>query len=373
VPRDEDVPAPARSDPALDGTSSASSLENDPHADVTGALHDVSNVLTVLLGWAAEARAGASSPPQLERALSIIEEKAREARDVARRAIGAQTTIDDESASIDEVAGDVLETLSVEASRARVALEVTGHASGARISGAKDLSRILTNLVLNGLAWTPAGSRVTVEIEEDQQDVFIRVRDEGPGIDPQSAPRLFEGRSTRKGGAGIGLRHARALARAAGGDLELLKGEGPGARLQLTWPRLRPPAVGRAPMSSPAMSVLGGRRVLVVEDDRDVATLLEGALEARGAHVVVVRNADELLRAASETYDSALVDLSPIASDVPGALAALRENSPHVELVVISGSALGLPEVLEGAGVRWVRKPFEIGEVVAALLAGTDP
>jgi DNA-binding response OmpR family regulator len=112
--------------------------------------------------------------------------------------------------------------------------------------------------------------------------------------------------------------------------------------------------------------------VLVVEDDRDVATLLEGALEARGAEVVVVRNADELHRAASETYDAALIDLSPIASDVPGALTALREGSPRLALVIISGSAVGLPEVLEGEGVRWVRKPFEIGEVVAALLEKRD-
>jgi CheY-like chemotaxis protein len=368
VPGDEEVRAPPHSDIALDRASQVSPLESDPHADVTGALHDVSNVLTVLLGWAAEARAGASNPAQLDRALSIIEEKAREARDVARRAIGAQTSIDDESAFIDEVAGDVLETLSVEANRARVALEVTSRASGARVSGANDLSRILTNLILNALAWTPAGSRVTLETEVDDADVFVRVRDEGPGIEPQSAPRLFEGRSTRKGGAGIGLRHARALARAAGGDLELLQGDGPGARFQLRWPRLRPSTLGRAPMSSPVMSVLGGRRVLVVEDDRDVATLLEGALEARGADVVLVRSAEELLGAATQTYDAALVDLSPIASDVPGAIAALREGSPRLALVVISGSAVGLPEVLEGEGVRWVRKPFEIGEIVAALL-----
>ena len=86
MPRDDDARSTAKwSEPAPDA---------DPHRDVTGALHDVSNVLTVLLGWAAEARSASESPAQLERALAIIEEKAREARDVARCAIGAQTSVD---------------------------------------------------------------------------------------------------------------------------------------------------------------------------------------------------------------------------------------------------------------------------------------
>jgi hypothetical protein len=69
----------------------------DPHRDVTGALHDVSNALTVLLGWVTEARTGRGSPEQVNRALAIVEERARTARDLARRAIGAQAVIDDRS------------------------------------------------------------------------------------------------------------------------------------------------------------------------------------------------------------------------------------------------------------------------------------
>jgi DNA-binding response OmpR family regulator len=116
--------------------------------------------------------------------------------------------------------------------------------------------------------------------------------------------------------------------------------------------------------------VLAGTRVLVVEDDADVATLLESALGARGARVVVARNAEELMLRAMETHDAALVDLSPIAHDVKGAVEALRKGSPDVALVFISGSAVGLPEGLddgEAGQIRWVRKPFEVAEIVAAL------
>ena len=165
------------------------------------------------------------------------------------------------------------------------------------------------------------------------------------------------------------------MARAAGGELELVAvGAEPatptraGARFRLRWPRVES-TLPRAPLSAPRPAVLAGTRVLIVEDDADVAALLESALGARGAHVVVARTAEELALRATETHDAALVDLSPIANDVRGAVDSLRKGSPNVALVFISGSALGLPEGLESemGEVRWVRKPFEVGEIVAAL------
>jgi hypothetical protein len=69
----------------------------------------------------------------------------------------------------------------------------------------------------------------------------------------------------------------------------------------------------------------------------------------------------------------ALVDLSPIAEDVRGAIAALRRGSPHLALVFITGSAVGLPEGLDLEGAIWVRKPFEIAEVIAALAETRAP
>lgn len=346
----------------------------DPHRDVTGALHDVSNALTVLLGWIAEAR-GAATPDAVARALSIVEARARTARDVARRAIGAGEATDDQDEALDAVIDEAVEALSVEAQRAGVVIEVTQRAPTVRVPLARDVSRVLTNVLLNALAWSPRGSRVTLEVDADSTSAKVAVQDEGPGVPASRAASIFEGRSTREGGAGVGLRHARAVSRAAGGNLELLQGQpgpacdgGPtGARFRLVWPRVEPSLV-RAPVSSPRTMALAGTRVLVVEDDGEVATLLETALGARGAHVVVARTARELHACAAQPHDAALVDLSPIAADVGGAIEALRRGSPDVALVFISGSAVGLPDELEAlGGVRWVRKPFEVSEVIAAI------
>jgi CheY-like chemotaxis protein len=339
----------------------------DPHRDVTGALHDVSNALTVLLGWLAEARTHRDSPERLDRALSIVEGRARKARDLARRAIGAQSTVDDREDALDAVVDDVVEALSVEADRAGVALVVPDRNPGVRIPLAADAIHILTNLVLNALAWAPRGSRVTIEANAEGTSVALLVQDEGPGVPPSEAGRVFGGVTHREGGAGVGLKHARALARAAGGDLEVLGGVArQGARLRLRWPRNS--ATGpQAPISAPRPALLLGTRVLVVEDDGDVAALLQSALGARGAHVTIARTVDELSQRAAQGYDAALIDLSPIADDIHGAVMALRLGSPDVALVFISGSVVGLPDSLDARQVRWVRKPFEVGEIIAAL------
>jgi CheY-like chemotaxis protein len=342
----------------------------DPHRDVTGALHDVSNALTVLLGWLSEARSLRDSRERLDRALAIVEDRARMARDLARRAIGAQSIVDDREDELDAIIDDVVEALSVEAARAGVALVVPGRTTGLRIPLAADATQILTNLLLNALAWAPRGSRVTVESHAEIATVTLLVQDEGPGVPASEASRVFGGMTRREGGAGVGLKHARALALAAGGELDVLGGApNEGARLRLRWPRI-PTAAPRAPDSAPRPATLAGTRILVVEDDGDVSALLQSALGARGAHVTVARTVEELCQRAAQRYDAALIDLSPIADDIQGAVRALRVGSPDVALVFISGSVVGLPDGLDLRQIRWVRKPFELAEVVAAL---TEP
>jgi CheY-like chemotaxis protein len=343
----------------------------DPHRDVTGALHDVSNALTVLLGWISEVKSGVS-PADRDRAMSIIEDRARSARDLARRAIGAHDAVDERERPVGAVVHDVVEALSVEAVRAKVTVQVSGGGAGTRMPLAADASQVLTNVVMNALAWAPPGSRVTVDVlDDDGSGIALVVTDEGPGITAGQVDRIFAGSSSREGGAGVGLKHARAVARAAGGDLSVVhRTEGSGARFRIDWPRSAGGAT-EGPVSTARSAVLAGQRVLVVEDDVGVAMLLETALGARGARVVVARTAAELETLAAEEHDAALVDLSPIAHDVQGAIDMLRRGSPDLAIVFISGSSVRLPDALEDERIRWVRKPFEVKEIVAALAEGT--
>jgi DNA-binding NtrC family response regulator len=65
--------------------------------------------------------------------------------------------------------------------------------------------------------------------------------------------------------------------------------------------------------------------------------------------------------------DAALVDLSPLAADPRGAFQMLHERHPGIPVILISGVASGVPEELVSEVSAWVRKPFEMGEVLAVL------
>jgi len=337
--------------------------DRPPQRDLAGVLHDVSNALTVLLGWVGEARAEGARPEDVAYALGIVEQRARVARDLARQAIGATRIDVPETASV--VTREVVETLRVEAARAGVTLTLDDLGEG-HVMGALDLVQVLTNLVLNAIAFSPRGTSVDVSVTSSETTLVWGVVDHGEGVPDEKREVIFEGLSLRPGGVGVGLRHARALARAWGRDVELLpKATGAGARFHVSWPRAD--VVPRPPVSAPRLPQLAGLRVLVVEDDLAVTQLVETALEARGAEVVVARAASDLPGVLRAPFDAALIDLSPIEGDVPGALREIRAASPGIALVLITGSADRIADWPETGGMQLVRKPFEVSELLAAL------
>jgi CheY-like chemotaxis protein len=346
-------------------------VDTDPSQDVAAALHEVSNALTVLLGWVDAARTS-SEPAAVATALDIVAARASHARDIARLAIGGLATPSPPSPAGAVVADAVL-GLSVEAKRAGVsiAVHVEPQVATLRLPACPALLQILTNLLLNALAFSPHGSTVHVTAGPAPDDrILLRIQDEGPGIPKEARVRIFEaGVSSRRGGAGIGLRHSAALAASAGGELRLADSER-GARFDLLWPVAseEPHAASPPPKSVERLvsdrSSIDGARILVVEDDDAVIELLEMALEARGASVVAVKARADLPRALqSGTFDAALLDMSPLLGDIDGAVAELRRASPDARLVVMSGS---VAHADVGQAV-WVRKPFEVREIVDAL------
>ncbi|MFO0662126.1 MAG: HAMP domain-containing sensor histidine kinase, partial [Polyangiaceae bacterium] len=165
-----------------------------------------------------------------------------------------------------------------------VSLSVSIRNEDALITSAPDALQILTNLLLNAISFTPSGKGVLLSAHTDREGLVAAVQDDGPGVPPDRRDSIFaRGKSTRSGGAGIGLVHALAMARHHGGDLKLSPHvDGEGARFELSWPS-RIPRRSSAPPPVPTSKRLDGARVLVIEDDPMLVVLLEAALTARGA------------------------------------------------------------------------------------------
>lgn len=385
--------------------------------DLADALHEVSNALTVILGWIERARTESHSPASVERALDVASARAAQARDLVRRAIGAEVAGGAPRLAPAVVAETVL-GLEPEARRAgvKVELSVDRGAEALCIAQPSIVLQILTNLLINAISLSSPGSTVTMDIKPQRggQSVVFGVADEGPGVPPERRGTLFTaGLSTRPGGAGIGLRLAAGLARSSGGELSLAESVR-GARFELQWPEvsaegaregdafaalpladggaahgLRQAPVKPSPVTergettrvsagapslrdgAPASSqkaTLFGARILLVEDDEAVIDLLDTALTARGADVVSIRSRGELGPALEAgRFDVALFDISPIRDDIEGALSSVRAVNGALRVVLISGSAVQMPSLPAEWVAAWVRKPFEVGELIHAL------
>jgi two-component system OmpR family sensor kinase len=111
------------------------------------------------------------------------------------------------------------------------------------------LRQVVTNLVGNAVAHTPAGTGVRIGVGTADGRAVLEIADRGPGMTAEQAGLVFDrfyrtDRSrNRLGGAnaGLGLAIARSLARAHGGDVELETSPGSGACFRLTLPLLAQP------------------------------------------------------------------------------------------------------------------------------------
>lgn len=337
-----------------------------PSAEVlAGALHEVSNALTVVMGWLDEAIAREPTAPVRE-ALEVARAHAAVGYRLAREGIGAEVPSSKERSAA-AIARDAVLGIQPQARGEGVEVSVEIGGVAAMVGGSAAALQILVNLLLNAIAFTPRGARVSLTLREGGGNVVFQVKDQGPGVAPERAEQILSGPcSTRRGGAGIGLTHSAALAADHGGRLELVR-PGPGAVFELTWPVCEAASGAQERPSVPPS--LAGRRVLVVEDDAHVLALVEISLEARGAQVlsaICPYDTVELL-ANGQTFDAAVIDLSPFNDDTSDALLRLRDAVAGPGIVLMSGHVGELPPVLEGKVARWVRKPFEMAELVAAV------
>jgi two-component system, OmpR family, sensor kinase len=112
------------------------------------------------------------------------------------------------------------------------------------VDGARDdLHRLVLNLLENAIRHTPPGSRVSASVAVDDGEARLVVADNGPGVPAEMRDRLFErfarGSGDRGGSFGLGLAIVKAVAESHGGNVELARDDGPGARFVVRLPAAR--------------------------------------------------------------------------------------------------------------------------------------
>ncbi|MEA5534258.1 HAMP domain-containing sensor histidine kinase [Crocosphaera sp. XPORK-15E] len=142
-----------------------------------------------------------------------------------------------------ELLEDVVEFLEPNADQKNIALKLYCLRE-ARVKGdGHQLLRLFSNLVENGLQYTPKGGMVKVSLTQADKSAVVIIEDTGIGIAPENLPYIFDrlwreelARTYRPQGSGLGLAIAQALAQHHGGEITVNSKVGIGSRFQVRLP-----------------------------------------------------------------------------------------------------------------------------------------
>ncbi len=248
------------------------------------------------------------------------------------------------------------------------------------------LERVLLNLLINACHAMPDGGTLTVTTsytEGAEPTARIAVTDTGTGIAPENLARVFEPFFTTKGrlgqsetpGAGLGLSVSRGIVQAHGGTLEARSEPGHCSSFEVRLQDVRPEPATRPVESTPApaddsTAVLGGRTVLVADDEESIVLGVAKALGSAGMAVLTAAGTAEAVEALqAQRVDLVLTDLMMPGG---GAHEILRSAAalPHPPPVVVMTGRIEqtVADELSAAGAaECLTKPFRRKELLRAM------
>jgi CheY-like chemotaxis protein/anti-sigma regulatory factor (Ser/Thr protein kinase) len=228
-----------------------------------------------------------------------------------------------------------------------------------------ELELALINLAVNARDAMPDGGRVRIHAALDAGFVELAFSDTGVGIAPADLDRVFEPFFTTKpvgAGTGLGLAQVYGLCARAGGTARVESEPGVGTTVLLRFPAVEAPADRDAtlPPSGRSLDRLE-LRVLLVEDNLDIASATREVLQAAGCEVVHVPAPAAALQllADDDEFDVVLSDIvMPGGIDGLELRARLLQEHPRLPVVLMTGYAEKLGEA-EAQGLVVLPKPFD--------------
>jgi PAS domain S-box-containing protein len=259
----------------------------------------------------------------------------------------------------------------------RVRLTLAAPAEPVLVSVDPDrLTQVVTNLVSNAVKFSPDGAAVEVRMTCAGNRVRVEVHDRGPGIPDEFRGRIFQKFSQAdssdarlKGGTGLGLSIARSIIERLEGTIGFASKAGEGTTFFFELPHRgeRPPG-HRAARAGPDT-----RRILVCEDDHEIARLLSMMLEKTGFNVDVAYDAARARALLAEgPYAAMTLDIELPGADGLALIRSLREDPATRELPVLVVSATADEGRIqlnnESLTVSdWLQKPIDENRLVVAI------
>jgi PAS domain S-box-containing protein len=251
-----------------------------------------------------------------------------------------------------------------------------------------ELGIALLNLCVNARDAMPEGGAITVaavnraDIREyglTGDFVELSVSDTGVGMDADTIARCLEPFYTTKDigkGSGLGLAQVYGFAHGSGGSVQIESRAHEGTKVLLLLPRSNesPSATARRTGSGDAVSACarGLCRVLLVEDDVQVASLTSAMLAELGYDVIPVTTGQAALNELAATPGIGLVlsdVMMPGGMDGMGLVREMRLRKISLPVVLVSGFSAAAKRDAEDEGIPLLPKPYTLGDLAAQLTA----
>ena len=271
--------------------------------------------------------------------------------DASRIALG-KVSVQIEEIDLGMLVEDVVGENELRVRQAGLSLEFDGPDTRCVIKGDRiRLRQVIDNLLSNAIKFTPTPGRVAIRVRSEARRVDLEVADTGIGFDETLSDRLFEPfvqqeqTSARHGGGlGLGLAISSKLAELQGGRLSASSpGAGQGSVFTLTMPLVEPTG-GAVPAERPRARKRW--RILLVEDNKDVADCLAELIELAGFDVKVAYDGSSALTlAVAERPEIIICDLGlPGGIDGYAVARACRADARLQDTRLIAASGYSRPE-----------------------------
>lgn len=365
---------------------------------VAGVAHELNNPLAVIVmnaGFAREEIQASSAwgEPSLQRASEMLEDISEGARRAGRivsdlHALTRASALTMRSVDLRDVLDAAVRGLPRER-RERFVLHAALDAPGLAVLADPDrLAQVLSNLLSNAAQAMPGApaepGTVSVSAAPDGDGaVRLEVRDDGAGMSEEVCARAFEPFFTTKrasGGTGLGLFVSHRLVGEMGGSISVKSDEGRGTTFTVRLRRaevtsIAPPSSGEARARGERLT---GRRVLVVDDQHEVAQAFGRAL--RGAELFYASSCSDALAVLSGEHGAAvdlvLCDITLPDGEGMDIQEALRARGAPVadRFLFVTGGALSAraQAFVAGRADRCLYKPLTARELRSRVLDALD-
>ncbi len=349
-----------------------------------GVAHDFNNLLMAIMGYS-DLVLGQLGEEQAE-----LRESLDEVRRAADRGAGLtrqllaysrRQVLDREVLDVNTVVSELGPMLArLLGEDVRVVFELEPGA-GSVLADRGQLGQVLVNLAVNARDAMPDGGVLIVSTrtrdDSGEGAVEIVVQDTGVGMDDATRERIFEPFFTTKAvgsGTGLGLATVSGIVEQTGGRIAVESAPGAGATFTIELPRsdAAPAEAAVKPVERP---LGGGERLLVVEDDRMVRSIINTTLLRQGYDVRIAADPLAALELARQTrFDLVLTDVVMPELNGRELVERLLPIQPHLRVVYMSGypGDAVVKRGVELEGAAFLQKPFSLAQLSQRIRESLD-